>query len=72
MDLIFFFVNLASAQQELTTNDLVLNRYASNPTFVRTDDMDDEDRGKNLAAKCYAEDEEFLAKEKIAEWLGGK
>lgn len=58
------------AHQELTTNDLILNRYASNPTFGRTEDTDEE-RGKDLAAKCYAEDEDFLAKEKIAEWLGG-
>ncbi|KAG1870198.1 hypothetical protein DFJ58DRAFT_653231 [Suillus subalutaceus] len=28
-------------------------------------------QGKDLAAKCYTEDEDFLAKEKIAEWLGG-
>ncbi|KAG0704534.1 hypothetical protein DFH29DRAFT_981455 [Suillus ampliporus] len=61
----------ASAHQELTTNDLVLNRYASNPSFARTDDTDVEEKGKDLAAKCYTEDEEFLAKEKIAEWLGG-
>ncbi|KAG1751509.1 uncharacterized protein EDB91DRAFT_1234857 [Suillus paluster] len=60
----------ASSHQELTTNDLVLNRYASNPSFARTDETDEE-KGKDLAAKCYTEDEEFLAKEKIAEWLGG-
>lgn len=66
-------VPLASshAHQELTTNDLIINRYASNPSFSRTDDTDEE-RGKDLAAKCYTEDEDFLAKEKIAEWLGGK
>ncbi|KAG1869818.1 hypothetical protein C8R48DRAFT_791069 [Suillus tomentosus] len=58
------------AHQELTTNDLIINRYASNPSFSRTDDADEE-RGKDLAAKCYTEDEDFLAKEKIAEWLGG-
>jgi hypothetical protein len=28
-------------------------------------------RGKELANKCWIEDEEFLAREKIAEWLGG-
>lgn len=61
----------SSAHQELTTNDLVLNRYASNPSFARTDDTDVEEKGKDLAAKCYTEDEEFLVKEKIAEWLGG-
>ncbi|KAI6000564.1 hypothetical protein EDD15DRAFT_2159814 [Pisolithus albus] len=32
---------------------------------------DPEERGKELAARCYREDEEFLAKDKIAEWLGG-
>ncbi|KAG1816135.1 uncharacterized protein BJ212DRAFT_1568725 [Suillus subaureus] len=60
----------SQAHQELTTNDLILNRYASNPSFVRTEDSDEE-RGKDLAAKCYTEDEDFLPKEKIAEWLGG-
>lgn len=34
-----------------------------------TADMDQ--RGKELATRCWNEDEEFLAKEKIAEWLGG-
>jgi PH/SEC7 domain-containing protein len=29
-------------------------------------------RGKELASRCWAEDEQFLAKEKIAEWLGGQ
>ena len=29
-------------------------------------------KAKSLAARCWAEDEEFLAKEKIAEWLGGR
>lgn len=58
------------AHHELTTNDLILTRYASNPSFARTEDTDEE-RGKDLAAKCYNEDEDFLVKEKIAEWLGG-
>ncbi|CAE6387921.1 unnamed protein product [Rhizoctonia solani] len=33
--------------------------------------MDMEGRGQGLAARCWQEDETFLAKEKIAEWLGG-
>ncbi|KAG8754708.1 hypothetical protein FRC12_011107 [Ceratobasidium sp. 428] len=33
--------------------------------------MDIEGRGQSLAARCWQEDENFLAKEKIAEWLGG-
>ncbi|KAH7923717.1 hypothetical protein BV22DRAFT_1196481 [Leucogyrophana mollusca] len=62
----------ASSQQDLTVNDLILNRYASNPSFSRSEDVQDpEERGKELASRCYEEDEDFLAKEKIAEWLGG-
>lgn len=34
--------------------------------------IDTESRGKELASKCYAEDEDFMPKEKIAEWLGGQ
>jgi hypothetical protein len=30
-----------------------------------------EGRGKECAKRVWEEDEEFLAKEKIAEWLGG-
>ena len=29
-------------------------------------------KAKSLAARCWTEDEEFLAKEKIAEWLGSR
>ncbi|GAW00510.1 sec7-like domain belongs to guanine nucleotide exchange factors [Lentinula edodes] len=32
---------------------------------------DMEVRGQELASRCWNEDEEFLGKEKIAEWLGG-
>ncbi|KAJ3989132.1 hypothetical protein F5890DRAFT_136060 [Lentinula detonsa] len=35
------------------------------------DTPDMETRGQELAARCWNEDEEFLGKEKIAEWLGG-
>jgi hypothetical protein len=34
------------------------------------DDVEIEARAKDLAKKCWEEDEEFLAKDKIAEWLG--
>ncbi|KAL4074056.1 hypothetical protein J3A83DRAFT_4090639 [Scleroderma citrinum] len=62
----------ASSHQELTTADLVINRYASNPSFSKQEEMVDwEERGKELAARCFQEDEDFLAKDKIAEWLGG-
>lgn len=36
------------------------------------DTADIENRGKELATRCLEEDEEFLAKDKIAEWLGGQ
>lgn len=59
---------MASSQQDLTTGELALGRYHS-----RNDGSGDiEARGKELASRCFAEDEEFLAKEKIAEWLGGQ
>ncbi|KAJ3996410.1 hypothetical protein F5050DRAFT_1571547 [Lentinula boryana] len=35
------------------------------------DTPDMETRGQELATRCWNEDEEFLGKEKIAEWLGG-
>lgn len=66
-------VRSPSSHQDLTMNDLIINRYASNPAFSKKEDenSDPEERGKELAARCYREDEEFLAKDKIAEWLGG-
>ncbi|KAJ3823819.1 hypothetical protein EV361DRAFT_794093 [Lentinula raphanica] len=36
-----------------------------------TDTSDMELRGQDLATRCWNEDEQFLGKEKIAEWLGG-
>ncbi|QRW24132.1 Sec7 guanine nucleotide exchange factor [Rhizoctonia solani] len=44
-----------------------INRRGS--SGAASTDMDG--RGKELANKCWEEDESFLAKEKIAEWLGG-
>lgn len=74
-DVIEITTALAAGSHELTTNDLVLTRFASNPSFSHKDKeemQDPEERGKDLAARCYAEDEGFLAKDKIAEWLGGQ
>ena len=45
-------------------------RKSSQGESMETADMDQ--RGKELALRCWNEDEEFLAKEKIAEWLGGQ
>jgi PH and SEC7 domain-containing protein len=44
----------------------------STPIISGGEDLDMEARGKELAARCWDENEEFLAKEKIAEWLGGQ
>ncbi|KAF8070176.1 hypothetical protein FPV67DRAFT_1005473 [Lyophyllum atratum] len=67
------------SQQDLSVNDLVLRRFSSAaqsstglapmPADDTAADMDA--RGRELASRCWNEDEGFLAKEKIAEWLGG-
>jgi PH and SEC7 domain-containing protein len=44
----------------------------STPIITSEDLGDMENRGKELATRCWNENEEFLAKEKIAEWLGGQ
>jgi hypothetical protein len=31
-----------------------------------------ETRGKELASRCFNDNDDFLPKEKIAEWLGGQ
>ncbi|OBZ68281.1 PH and SEC7 domain-containing protein C11E3.11c [Grifola frondosa] len=62
-----------SSQQDLTTNDLITTRFALRQSPSKLEDSADiEARGKDLASKCWAEDEEFLPKDKIAEWLGGQ
>ncbi|KAF7321376.1 Sec7-like domain belongs to guanine nucleotide exchange factors [Mycena kentingensis (nom. inval.)] len=62
-----------SSQQDLSVNDLISTRISSSShSPSRTDDPEDmETRGKELATRCWQEDEDFLGKEKIAEWLGG-
>ena len=64
----------AASQQDLTTNDLVSARFSlrSSPGRQQEESADLDNRGKELAARCWAEDEEFLPKDKIAEWLGGQ
>lgn len=44
----------------------------STPIISGEDLGDMETRGKELATRCWDENEGFLAKEKIAEWLGGQ
>ncbi|KAF9452365.1 hypothetical protein P691DRAFT_661128, partial [Macrolepiota fuliginosa MF-IS2] len=59
-----------SSQQELSVHDLTLTRFPSSSQSSNMDDAELEAKAKELAQKCWDEDEEFLAKEKIAEWLG--
>ncbi|KAI0769773.1 hypothetical protein BD413DRAFT_604874 [Trametes elegans] len=62
-----------ASQQDLSTNDLVPNRFSLRNSPGRPEDLGDLDhRGKELASRCWNEDEEFLSKDKIAEWLGGQ
>lgn len=68
----------ANSQRDLAVNDLALRRLSSiHPSstvspFGGEDTSDMDNRGKELALRCWNEDEEFLAKDKIAEWLGGQ
>ena len=63
----------AVSQQDLN-HDVQLRRFASKDRPPRKEEeaADLTARGKELASKCWQEDEEFLAKDKIAEWLGGQ
>ncbi|KAG8213666.1 hypothetical protein J3R82DRAFT_10361 [Butyriboletus roseoflavus] len=63
--------SVIAGSQDLTTSDVVLTRFASNPSFSHKEMQDPEEHGKELAVRCYQEDDAFLAKDKIAEWLGG-
>ncbi|KAG6842087.1 hypothetical protein C0991_002741 [Blastosporella zonata] len=66
------------SQHDLSVSDLAFKRYSSvsqssaaySQNLVE-DPVEMEARAKELASRCWAEDEDFLAKEKIAEWLGG-
>ena len=68
----------ADSHRDLAVNDLALRRLSSiHPSgvvspLVGEDTSDMDTRGKDLALRCWNEDEEFLAKDKIAEWLGGQ
>lgn len=48
----------------------VPNASVTNTTGEDKEDMDN--RGREMAMRCWNEDEDFLPKEKIAEWLGGQ
>ncbi|KAG5652351.1 hypothetical protein H0H81_005328 [Sphagnurus paluster] len=64
------------SQQDLSDLNLSRRSSATQSTAALSpnpaeDSAEMEARGKDLASRCWNEEEEFLAKEKIAEWLGG-
>jgi hypothetical protein len=61
-----------SSQQDLNASELNLPMRSSPHHSPAGEESDIEARGRALATRCWIEDEEFLAKEKIAEWLGGQ
>ncbi|EJD02779.1 uncharacterized protein FOMMEDRAFT_133996 [Fomitiporia mediterranea MF3/22] len=58
-----------SSQTDLT-EDTGNGRVASSAAS-REEPLDADAKAKELAVKCWREDDDFLPKEKIAEWLGG-
>ncbi|PFH45519.1 hypothetical protein AMATHDRAFT_184519 [Amanita thiersii Skay4041] len=59
----------ASSRHEFFANEVIPTRLSSE---LSGGNNDIEGRGKELAQRCWDEDETFLAREKIAEWLGGQ
>jgi len=57
----------ALSQQDLSSTNLPFRRLPSDG--LSPEEL--EARGKECARRAWDEDEEFLAKERIAEWLGG-
>jgi hypothetical protein len=66
-------VRLASNGTQLGSSTVQLSSGSNSKEAVDTaDDDDPEMAGKEFADRCWQEDEDFLPKEKIAEWLGGQ
>lgn len=67
-----------TSHQDLTLNahgDPTSPRYGFSSTLSPGGNEDSEEmesRGKELASRCYNDNDDFLPKEKIAEWLGGQ
>ncbi|KAF6761177.1 Sec7 domain GEF [Ephemerocybe angulata] len=75
-------VRLMANARRTSHQDLTLNTYSdpTSPRFAMSstlspgsneDTADMETRGKELASRCFNDNDDFLPKEKIAEWLGG-
>jgi PH/SEC7 domain-containing protein len=61
----------AMSQQDLSTSSSQQFRQLTSRKLGPIDPEELEARGKECARRAWEEDEEFLAKERIAEWLGG-
>lgn len=73
-------VKLMAAVRRTSHQDLTMNGYndPNSPRFAMSmtlppseDPADLETKGKELASRCFNDNDDFLPKEKIAEWLGG-
>ncbi|KAH9998452.1 hypothetical protein BJV74DRAFT_767810 [Russula compacta] len=60
-----------SSQQDLSSSAGQQLRWLPSNSLGPTDPEELEARGKECAKRAWEEDEEFLAKGRIAEWLGG-
>ncbi|KAI0066118.1 hypothetical protein BV25DRAFT_1835812 [Artomyces pyxidatus] len=60
----------AISQQDLTSGSHGLRRFPS-VNLAPDDPAEIDQKARDLAQRCWDEDETFLGKEKIAEWLGG-
>lgn len=60
-----------SSQQDLSSSAGQQLRWLPSNSLAPTDPEELEARGKECAKRAWEEAEEFLAKERIAEWLGG-
>jgi len=66
----------SASQVDIGVNDpsparSVASTSASPGRGVNLEGEDMEAKGRELAHRCWTDDESFLPKEKIAEWLGG-
>lgn len=61
-----------NSQTDLISEDMAVTKKSPSPATDSGELLDSEleTRGKELAGKCWAEDEDFVQREKIAEWLG--
>jgi hypothetical protein len=61
-----------SSHQELGTSPDSVQLVIS-PTSPGGEESGDlETRGKELASRCWDDNNDFLPKEKVAEWIGGQ